>query len=453
MRRALPYLVTSWTGSLESATCFDTNDISNSYVDSLMETSPLNQHQSDATTIDLAAYHIFAKETLKPTSETMVEFRNKINKHRCERCSKINEPCVALEEGRGGVRCSFCSRRRLVCSWRSDILIPASILHYNISNEEARNLHQRWSEEYSQNKFNQGNSESQSTAPSDSSVKELNARHTHTHADSLVSGAYHPNVPTIQFLEPVSCTPRPKTPQPSISRELNHIGQPSVLAGPPSLARKANKLRNTFIEQAPASTQFEWIKTESNAQVQPVSRPRGRPRKHPVRKHPVKVEHAEADDAEILRPKRTPKPTPKIQLASGSTQPKVNTKRKQSDTDLPAIQEPPRKRGRPPKTTKVSITIPARSSKRLKKSVSVESAPQAASSLPAAPTTILPLLTNLPEDLGERYHALESRYVKLCDIHAQNTIKLHAKDEKIDELVKETESLRKRLDQVMGQRL
>jgi len=138
---------------------------------------------------------------------------------------------------------------------------------------------------------------------------------------------------------------------------------PPTLSGPPSLARKANKLNGIAQHQMPAT--FEVAAEVPPPPPPPVvqKRPRGRPRKI------VKVE--EVDDAEILRPKRAPKPSSKAQ--SGADSPdkpstRSGNKRKhnemESALDVTIEEVPKRKRGRPPK---VKITIPAPNSSRLRK--------------------------------------------------------------------------------------
>ncbi|KDR83258.1 hypothetical protein GALMADRAFT_239124, partial [Galerina marginata CBS 339.88] len=88
-------------------------------------------------------YKEFRRKTLLSSSDAMIAFRGRKEKKACLACVQNSEECIELESG-AGYRCTLCAERRSLCSWKADVLIPATAEYFGISLEESVDLYEQW---------------------------------------------------------------------------------------------------------------------------------------------------------------------------------------------------------------------------------------------------------------------------------------------------------------------
>ncbi|KAJ3503215.1 hypothetical protein NLJ89_g8535 [Agrocybe chaxingu] len=454
-------------------------------------------------TIDLADYNEFTKTALKSTSETMVEFRKREGKQPCDLCVRNGEECVPVDPGRG-IRCALCSKRRKVCSWRADILIPATAAHYGLSTEDATKLYDQWVElqskhaEKARDKPEGSNPEktADTSAPSTPVVsvtakkpvfarKEFKARRPGEFIFQLGSPSTQPgadsqiHIPSTQ----ISATRSPSRPvvsgqtvAPTTNPSQNKLSSTNTT----SSANPARKGTGTT-QTGQRSEQHKKASTVSpkthlaRGNGAAVGRPSTRRKSEPP---PAPAAPFTSATTDLETPKRTRRLTQKAQATLENQKllkkNAVGAKRKHEETEAEAEQpkevpketaqappEPPhRPRGRPPKhrkgqaakelvkAKKVTVKV-TRVSKR-RKTIEEDAQPDVEMDDAAtSSSTRQPILggegAKLPDDLQEKYAALEERYLKLCDVFAQGAIEAKAKDDRVQQLEEANQDLERKL--------
>ncbi|CAA7270670.1 unnamed protein product [Cyclocybe aegerita] len=453
--------------------------------------SPANT--SNFATIDLADYNEFTKTTLKSTSETMVEFRKREGKQPCDLCVRNGEECVPVDPGRG-IRCALCSKRRKVCSWRADILIPATATHYGLSAEDATKLYDKWVElqskppEKARDKPEGSSPEkvADMSAPSTpvASItakkpvfarKEFKARRPGEFIFQLGSPSTQPGADsqtrTASTQIPVAAT---TTANPSLR---NLTGATTTLSSNPVPKGKGTTQTAQRSEQhkkaSTVSPKIHLARRNGTAVGSPSTRRKSEP-------PPAPAMPSTSATTDLETPKRTRRLTQKAQatlenqklLKKNAVLAKRKREETEAETELPkevveetpqAAPEPPRRaRGRPPKhrkgqaakepvkVKKVTVKV-TRASKR-RKIIEEDTHPDVEmDDATTSSSTRQPILggegAKLPDDLQEKYAALEERYLKLCDVFAQGAIEAKAKDDRVQQLEEANQDLERKLQE------